>query len=72
MYFISQCIVGIESHFSSGSHFMGSRSEVAVHMSLASGELISDVWLRLYVDLPIESVPTVLVRGFPTFANFCL
>ncbi|KAF7889648.1 uncharacterized protein EAF02_002063 [Botrytis sinoallii] len=62
MYFMSQCIVGIESHFSSGSHFVGSRGEVAVHMSLAPGELISDVWLRLYVDLPVESVPAVLIQ----------
>ncbi|TGO47963.1 hypothetical protein BOTNAR_0499g00060 [Botryotinia narcissicola] len=40
MYFMSQCIVGIESHFSSGSYFVCSRGEVAVHMSLAPGELI--------------------------------
>ncbi|KAF7952287.1 uncharacterized protein EAE97_001784 [Botrytis byssoidea] len=60
MYFMSQCIVFIESYFSSGLYFVCSRGEVAVHMSLAPGELISDVWLRLYVDLPVESVPTVL------------
>ncbi|TEY35479.1 hypothetical protein BOTCAL_0589g00010 [Botryotinia calthae] len=56
------CIVGVESHFSSGSNFVGSRGEVAVHMSLAPGELVSDVWLRLYVDLPVESVPAVLIQ----------
>ncbi|KAF7954430.1 hypothetical protein EAE96_005551 [Botrytis aclada] len=62
MYFLSQCIVGIESHFSSGSYFVGSRGEVAVHMSLASGEVISDVWLRLYMGCPVESVPAVSIQ----------
>ncbi|ESZ96609.1 hypothetical protein SBOR_2976 [Sclerotinia borealis F-4128] len=38
------------------------RGAVAVHVSLASGELIGDVWLRLNSDCPFESVPSVLIQ----------
>ena len=65
MHFLSQCIVGVESHFSTASHLVGSQGEVALHFPLAPDERIENVWLRLQEGIPGQSAPSVLVCIFP-------
>ncbi|KAB8294956.1 hypothetical protein EYC80_006909 [Monilinia laxa] len=62
VHFLSKCITGIEAHFSTTSHLVGSCGDLALHFPLAPHERISNVWLRLDTLGAVESVPSLLIR----------
>ncbi|KAJ8067102.1 hypothetical protein OCU04_004477 [Sclerotinia nivalis] len=61
VHFLSRFMTGIEAHFSTTSHLVGSRSEMAVYFPLASSERISNVWLRFDTFAATASAPSMLV-----------